>query len=121
MEDVGTVTNRATAIESYKAKFPYGSKEWLELDYRVQACIAISQSSIDCAKGIKIEYGFPKSWISHKVNTITENDSEEVIKKVEKNLDYPVIVKPATLGSSVGISSADNKQELIMRNLDSQL
>lgn len=47
MEDVGTVTNRATAIESYKAKFPYGSKEWLELDYRVQACIAISQSSIE--------------------------------------------------------------------------
>ena len=46
VEDVGTVTNRATAIESYKAKFPYGSKEWLELDYRVQACIAISQSSI---------------------------------------------------------------------------
>ncbi len=41
------------------------------------------------------------------------DDSEEVIKKVEKNLDYPVIVKPATLGSSVGISSADNKQELI--------
>ena len=47
VEDVGTVTNRATAIESYKAKFPYGSKEWLELDYRVQACIAISQSSIE--------------------------------------------------------------------------
>lgn len=83
VEDVGTVTNRATAIESYKAKFPYGSKEWLELDYRVQACIAISQSSIDCAKGIKIEYGFPKSWISHKVNTITENDSEEVIQHKE--------------------------------------
>lgn len=47
VEDVGTVTNRATNIESYKANFPKDSKEWQELDYRVQACIAISQSSIN--------------------------------------------------------------------------
>lgn len=47
VEDVGTVTNRATNIESFKANFPRDSKEWKELDYRVQACIAISQSSIN--------------------------------------------------------------------------
>ena len=39
------------------------------------------------------------------------DDSEEIIKKVEK-LKYPVIIKPATLGSSVGISVAHNKEEL---------
>lgn len=37
--------------------------------------------------------------------------SEEVIKKIEK-LKYPVIVKPARLGSSVGIKIAKNKTEL---------
>jgi len=41
-----------------------------------------------------------------------EENPEEVIKKAEK-IKYPVIVKPATLGSSVGISIAHNKKELI--------
>ena len=81
IENVGIVTNRATAIESYKSNFEFGSKEWLELDYRVRACIAISQSSIDAAKGIKIDYGFPKSWILNKPNKINENDDEETITK----------------------------------------
>ena len=45
------------------------------------------------------------------------DDSEEVIKKVEKNLDYPVIVKPATLGSSVGISSADTSNKNLLKQL----
>lgn len=39
------------------------------------------------------------------------DDSEAIIKKIEK-LKYPVIVKPATLGSSVGINKANNKEEL---------
>lgn len=81
VENVGVVTNRATAIESFKANFEVGSKEWLELDYRVKACIALSQNSIDCAKGIKIEYGFPKSWIQQKPNQILDNDSEDEITK----------------------------------------
>ncbi len=39
------------------------------------------------------------------------DDKDSIIKKIEK-LKYPVIVKPATLGSSVGISIANNKEEL---------
>ncbi|HIR49337.1 MAG TPA: D-alanine--D-alanine ligase [Candidatus Faecimonas gallistercoris] len=41
-----------------------------------------------------------------------KQDSEEVIKKIEK-LKYPVIVKPATTGSSVGIAVCSNREELI--------
>ena len=41
-----------------------------------------------------------------------EENPEEVIKKVEK-IKYPVIVKPATLGSSVGINIAHKKEELV--------
>jgi len=37
---------------------------------------------------------------------------EEVIEKILK-LDFPLIVKPATLGSSVGIAKANNMKELI--------
>lgn len=45
-------------------------------------------------------------------NEYKEND-EEIIKKIEKTIKYPLIVKPATLGSSVGISSVKNKDELV--------
>ena len=41
-----------------------------------------------------------------------KNDSEEVLKNIKK-LKYPLIVKPATTGSSVGIKVADNDDELI--------
>ena len=37
---------------------------------------------------------------------------EEVLEAIEKNLPYPVIVKPANSGSSVGISPAHNREEL---------
>ena len=46
-----------------------------------------------------------------------EENPEEVIKKVEK-IKYPVIVKPATLGSSVGINVAHNKEELVKAIVD---
>ena len=43
---------------------------------------------------------------------IYENTSN-IVKKVEEKLKYPVIVKPNNLGSSIGIKSANNKEELI--------
>lgn len=41
-----------------------------------------------------------------------KQNSEDVIKKVEK-LKYPVIVKPATTGSSVGIAVCENREKLV--------
>ncbi len=38
---------------------------------------------------------------------------DAIISEVESKLGYPVIVKPANLGSSVGISKAANRDELI--------
>ena len=40
-----------------------------------------------------------------------QEDSEDIINRIEK-LGYPVIVKPSTLGSSVGISIAKDREEL---------
>ena len=39
-------------------------------------------------------------------------DKDSVVKKVSK-LNYPLIIKPATLGSSIGIGTAKNEEELI--------
>ena len=38
--------------------------------------------------------------------------SNEIISKIEKNLGYPLFIKPAHLGSSIGIGRAENKTEL---------
>lgn len=45
-----------------------------------------------------------KQWLS---------DRDAIIAKVEKELGYPVIVKPANLGSSVGIGKASDRASLI--------
>lgn len=41
--------------------------------------------------------------------------SDAIVGKIEKELGYPVIVKPANLGSSVGIGTAADRSELIER------
>lgn len=38
---------------------------------------------------------------------------DELIARIEEKLGYPVIVKPANLGSSVGIGCAENREQLI--------
>lgn len=40
---------------------------------------------------------------------------DELIARIESKLGYPVIVKPANLGSSVGIGRADNREELLAK------
>ena len=40
---------------------------------------------------------------------------DDIIADIEKQLNYPVIVKPANLGSSVGIGRARNREELLSR------
>ena len=39
-------------------------------------------------------------------------DEQETLEKVEKEIGYPVFVKPANLGSSIGVSRADDREEL---------
>ena len=41
------------------------------------------------------------------------SDRDAMVAKVEEKLTYPVIVKPANLGSSVGISKATDRESLI--------
>lgn len=43
------------------------------------------------------------------------SDRDEMLRKVEETLGYPVIVKPADLGSSIGIGVAHDREQLISR------
>ncbi len=42
-------------------------------------------------------------------------DKDSILAEIEEKIGYPVIVKPANLGSSVGIGKASNKNELIAK------
>ena len=42
-----------------------------------------------------------------------ENDAEELMTRIEKEIAFPLIVKPVNLGSSVGIKIAKDKKELV--------
>ena len=42
-----------------------------------------------------------------------KTDSDKIIKEIEGNLGYPCFVKPCNSGSSVGVSKARNKKELL--------
>jgi len=41
-----------------------------------------------------------------------ESDDEAILDRIEKSVGFPSFVKPANLGSSVGISRAETRQEL---------
>ncbi|MCR5567110.1 MAG: D-alanine--D-alanine ligase [Clostridiales bacterium] len=51
----------------------------------------------------------PGLWFSRSA---FERDRDAVLKQVEKELGFPVFVKPANLGSSIGVSRADDSASL---------
>src|SRR5690606_21142640 len=48
----------------------------------------------------------------HFIRHEWENNHEAILDRCENELKYPMFVKPANLGSSVGISKASNREEL---------
>ncbi|MEA4927274.1 MAG: D-alanine--D-alanine ligase family protein [Candidatus Limiplasma sp.] len=56
--------------------------------------------------------GFPVLPSCWYLRAAWEADADAVLGGVEKQLPYPVFVKPASLGSSIGVSKAKNREEL---------
>ena len=74
----------------------------------------ITMKMILAADGVPV---VPYVWFTDK-EWFDKRDS--LVEKIESKLGYPVIIKPANLGSSVGIGSAHNREELIERVADAQ-
>jgi D-alanine-D-alanine ligase len=66
----------------------------------------------DIMKALFLAAGIPIVKHVTILRSAWENDPKQVQKRVESRLIYPVFVKPANLGSSVGISKAHNRKEL---------
>ncbi|GAB20153.1 D-alanine--D-alanine ligase [Gordonia effusa NBRC 100432] len=62
------------------------------------------------AKDVTAHYGIPQCrWMQFRDGV---DDAREIVGKVEEELGLPVFVKPANMGSSVGITKAHNRTEL---------
>jgi len=65
------------------------------------------------AKVVLKSYDLPiVDYVSFDINQWF-SEQENLIKKTEEQLGFPVIVKPSNLGSSIGISVAENRAEFI--------
>lgn len=64
------------------------------------------------AKQVAESNGIPVSKYEYLYRDTYAHKTAEVITGLEKSLKYPLFVKPAHLGSSIGISRVKNRQEL---------
>ncbi|MFZ5753072.1 MAG: D-alanine--D-alanine ligase [Bacillota bacterium] len=63
-------------------------------------------------KKIFAEAGLPQVPYLYFLRTLIDNHIDKIITEIEEKLGYPCFVKPANLGSSVGISKAVNRGQL---------
>ena len=91
-----------------------GLLEMADIPY-VGAGVLASAVGMDKAYAKKIfEYaGLPVGKYMVVMRRKLREDQDFYIRLVEENFTYPVFVKPSNLGSSVGISKARNREELI--------
>jgi D-alanine-D-alanine ligase len=64
-------------------------------------------------KKIFAQEGLPQCIFRHFTRTQWEKDQAFFLMEIEVSIGYPCFVKPANLGSSVGINKARNREELI--------
>lgn len=73
---------------------------------------SVGMDKLICKK-VFTEIGLPQVNYTDTNRWSFNNDKEGQLDKIESKLEYPIFVKPANLGSSVGISKANNREELL--------
>lgn len=63
-------------------------------------------------KDLFVKHNLPVTKYTSMLLHIWKEDKEKAYREVEEKLTYPYYIKPANLGSSVGISRAENRDEL---------
>ena len=91
-----------------------GLLELLNIPYVGNGVLA-SSAGMDkvIMKNIFAQAGLTQVGYSSYLRSEYTGNEEAVCDEVEKEIGYPCFVKPANLGSSVGISKADNREELL--------
>ena len=91
-----------------------GLLELLNIPYVGNGVLA-SSAGMDkvVMKNIFAQAGLTQVGYSSYLRSEYTGNEETICDEVEKEIGYPCFVKPANLGSSVGISKADNREELL--------
>lgn len=91
-----------------------GLFEVLDIPYVGNGVLAAS-SSMDklVMKHLFAHRGLPQLPYVSFLKSEYEKYEHNIVELIQNKLEYPVFVKPANLGSSVGISKCNNKEELI--------
>ncbi len=91
-----------------------GLFEVLNIPY-VGAGVLASSAGMDkiVSKTLFKEAGIPIVPYEVVIPSDWQVEQEEVLRRITEKLPYPIYVKPANLGSSVGISEVNNEEELI--------
>lgn len=81
----------------------------------------IGPGVVPCASGMDkiiskqlfLQAGIPQMPFQPVLYGEWKNSPETILKKCQTNLSFPMYVKPANLGSSIGITEANNEEELV--------
>jgi D-alanine-D-alanine ligase len=121
IEDSTLGTTRRVDVVFPVLHGPYGEDgtiqgllELADIPY-VGAGVLASALGMDKAlmKAVFRQSGLPEPDYQVVMRWQWQKDKEEIIEEVEKRFSYPCFVKPANLGSSIGISKARSREELI--------
>lgn len=90
-----------------------GLLEMLDVPY-VGCGVAASSMGMDkvLMKKMYEAEGLPQCQYTYYFKHQLETNMDGIVEEIEEKLGYPCFVKPANLGSSVGISKAKNRQSL---------
>lgn len=91
-----------------------GLLEMANLPY-VGAGVLASAVGMDKAmmKKVFAQEGLPQCVFRHFTRSQWERDQAYYLMEIEVSVGYPCFIKPANMGSSVGISKAKNREELV--------
>ncbi len=74
---------------------------------------SVGMDKLICKK-VFSQVGLPQVDYTYTTKWSFSTDEENELNNIEKILNYPIFVKPANLGSSVGISKVNNREELLV-------
>lgn len=92
-DEIGSITNRITAMYDILTQFDKDSKEYKTLEYRIKCGQQYQQSAIDKIKGIVCQ-PMPEQWYEFKAVNVHDGDSEETQQKKEFNRHILADKKP---------------------------
>lgn len=88
-DEIGVTTNHITAMFDIQATFEPDSREYKELDYRIQCGQLYQQAAIDRVKGI-IANPMPKYWFTKQSERQCESEAELGRVRYENSICAPV-------------------------------